>query len=65
MPGTRRMSLYLKSSRLMKRIHLMIKNTEKEYSTPVVYVINLKPESLICASGDWEDVGEEDGSGDF
>lgn len=44
----------------------MIKNTEKEYSTPAVYVINLKPESLICASGGWgENVDEEDGSGDF
>lgn len=44
----------------------MIKNKEKEYLAPVVYVINLKPESLICASGSWgEKVGEEDGSEDF
>lgn len=44
----------------------MIKNKEKEYLAPVVYVINLKPESLICASGGWgENVDEEDGSGDF
>lgn len=43
----------------------MKKNTEKDYLTPAVYVIEIKPESLICYSGDWEDVGEEDGSGDF